>query len=353
MGKFMDEVGKVEVEAELRDALFRTQQQLNKARHSIDALVEATMVGAKDAMLSYGPIPRVAKPILRGKQVKGYSEVALWDCGDWQGSKVTPTYNSDVAKLRIDQFVKDAQQLTAYRRANADIDEGVVLFGGDMIEGLFNFPGQAFEIDASLFGQYVWVSRKVVDVVREALATYKKVTVSAEWGNHGRVGSKRDNVPRSDNVDRMVYHLAKELLNSEIDSGRLVWPESAEDIQRVEIGNYRALNLHGDEVGRGGFASPSTLVQHANRLKSGAFRVAGEFWDFRDIYIHHFHVHAEYPMANGEGAVFQTGSTESDNRYARDTMASSAIPSQRVHFINPVKGQVTAQHKVLLLEDNK
>lgn len=348
MPKFIDEVNKVEVESELREALFRTQQQLNKVRHSVDALVEATMIGAKDAMLAMGPMPKVAKPVLRGKQTKGYSEVALLDMGDWQGSKITPTYNQEVAKQRIDQFVKDAQQLVAFRRANADITEGVILFGGDMMEGLFNFPGQAFEIDASIFGQFVWVSRKVVDVVRESLATFEKVTVCAEWGNHGRIGSKRDNVPRSDNLDRMIYHLAKELLNSEIDAGRLVWPESQEDIQRVEIGNYRALNLHGDEVGRGGFASPSTLVQYANRLKSGAFRVNGEYWDFRDIYLHHFHVHAEYPMANGEGAVFQTGSTESDNRYARDTMASSAIPSQRVHFINPIKGQVTAQHKVLL-----
>lgn len=353
MPKFMDEVRNVEVEQELREALFRTQEQLNKARNSVDALVEATMLGAKDAMLAFGPIPKVAKPILRAKQTNGYSEVALWDTGDWQGSKVTPTYNQEVAKLRIDQFVRDAQQLTAYRRSNATVDEGIILFGGDMIEGLFNFPSQAFEIDASLFGQFVWVSRKIVDVVQAALATYSKVTVSAEWGNHGRIGSKRDNVPRNDNVDRMIYHLAKELLNSEISAGRLVWPESAEDIQRLEVGNYRALNLHGDEVGRGGFASPSTLVQHANRLKSGAFRVNGEFWDFRDIYIHHFHTHAEYPMANGEGAVYQTGSTESDNRYARDTMASSAIPSQRVHFINPVKGIVTAQHKILLLEDTK
>ena len=58
-------------------------------------------------------------------------------------------------------------------------------------------------------------------------------------------------------------------------------------------------------------------------------------------------------MANGEGSIFQTGSTESDNRYARDTMASSAIPSQRVHFVDPNKGRVTAQHKVILLDEDE
>lgn len=350
MSSFVDEVDEVSAEAELRDALRRTQMQLVKAKNVTDALVEATMMGAKDAMLSMGPITKVAAPNLRAKRGVTYEEVALWDTGDWQGSKVTPTYNSEVAKQRIDHFVDQAIELTTFRRATAKVNTCVILFGGDMIEGLFNFPNQAFEIDASLFGQYVWVSRKVVDVVRKALATYKTVIVSAEWGNHGRVGSKRDNVPRSDNFDRMVFHLAKEILHEEVEAGRLIWPESEEDIQRVEVGNYRALNCHGDEVGRNGFASPSTLIRHADRWKSGAFRVNGEFWDFRDVYLHHYHTHAEFPMANGEGAIYQTGSTESDNRYARDSMASSAIPSQRVHFIDPNKGRVTAQHKVMLLD---
>lgn len=350
MSNFVDEVGAVSAEVELREALRRTQMQLVKAKNVTDALVEATIAGAKDAMLAMGPIGRVAAPTLRAKRGVDYEEVALWDTGDWQGSKVTPTYNSEVAKQRIDHFVDEAIKLTTFRRATANVNTCVILFGGDMIEGLFNFPNQAFEIDMSLFGQYVWVSRKVVDVVRKALSVYKTVIVSAEWGNHGRVGSKRDNVPRSDNFDRMVFHLAKEILHEEVEAGRLIWPESEEDIQRVEVGNYRALNCHGDEVGRNGFASPSTLIRHADRWKSGAFRVNGEFWDFRDVYLHHYHTHAEFPMANGEGAIYQTGSTESDNRYARDSMASSAIPSQRVHFIDPAKGRVTAQHKVMLLD---
>jgi hypothetical protein len=33
------------------------------------------------------------------------------------------------------------------------------------------------------------------------------------------------------------------------------WQDCPEDIQRVEVGNYRALVIHGDEIGRGGFAS--------------------------------------------------------------------------------------------------
>jgi hypothetical protein len=214
------------------------------------------------------------------------------------------------------------------------------MFGGDMVEGLFNFPTQAFEVDATLFEQYVNVSRLCVDVVRFALENYEKVTVVAEWGNHGRIGSKRDNVPRSDNFDRMCYELARQLLQGE---KRLIWQECPEDIQRVQIGNYKALLIHGDEVGRNGFASPGAIVQHANKWRSGSYP-----WDFRDVYIGHYHTHAEWAMANGQGSVYQTGSTESDNRYAGVMLAASATPSQRLHFVDPERGRVTAAYKIWL-----
>lgn len=207
-----------------------------------------------------------------------------------------------------------------------------------MIEGLFNFPTQPYEIDATLFGQYVTVSRLLTEVVQFALSEFSSVKVIGEWGNHGRLGSKRDAVPRSDNADRMTYELARSLVNTD---PRVTWEDCPEDIQRVEIGNYRALLIHGDEVGRNGFASPSTIVQHVNRWRSGAYA-----WEFRDVFIGHYHTHAEWAMANGEGAVYQTGSTESENRYAGVMLAASAVPSQRVHFVDPVAGRTTAQFKV-------
>jgi hypothetical protein len=200
-----------------------------------------------------------------------------------------------VMRQRVMQFAERAVRITEIQRADHPVKDCAILFGGDMVEGLFNFPTQAFEIDATLFEQYVTVSRLCVDVVRYALAHYEKVTVIPEWGNHGR------------------------------------------------IGNYRAILIHGDEIGRNGYASPGAIVQHMNRWRSGSLP-----FEFRDVYVGHYHTHAEWPMANGQGAVYQTGSTESDNRYAGIMLAASATPSQRLHFIDPVKGRVTAGYKVWL-----
>ena len=288
--------------------------------------------------MAHGAISNTVAPIADKR--KGKAEVALWHLTDWQGAKKTVSYNSSVMRKRVMEFCNKATRITDIQRADHPVKDVTIMFGGDMVEGLFNFPSQAFEIDATIFEQYVEVSRLLVEVVRYALSHYEKVTVISEWGNHGRIGSKRDNVPRSDNFDRMCYELARQLLGNE---KRLTWNDSPEDIQRVQVGNYKALLIHGDEVGRNGFASPQAIVQHVNRWRSGAYN-----WDFRDVYIGHYHTHAEWPMANGQGSVYQTGSTESDNRYAGVMLAASATPSQRLHFIDPYKGRVTAAYKIWL-----
>jgi hypothetical protein len=327
----------VQVE-ELRRALRSTQAQLAKAKARRDELAAVTVEACREAILSHGPLSRVPPPP-RDVRRKA-AEHALLHMTDWQGAKRTTTYDSQVMRQRVMAFVGKVERITAIQRADHPVNDCTVLLGGDMIEGLFNFPTQPYEIDATLFGQFVSVSSLLVDVMRRLLVTFRKVDVIAEWGNHGRIGSKRSAVPRADNADRMTYELARQVLASE---QRVSWADCPEDVQRVQIGKYRAILLHGDEIGRNGFAAPSTIVNHIAKWQSGSFG-----WEFRDAYLGHYHTHNSWALPNGRGSVYQTGSTESDNRYAGVMLASSAIPSQRLHFVDPVDGRVTAEYKVWL-----
>lgn len=330
---------------ELRNALREANERLRKAKVTSETVARAAFEGAKSAVLAQERQP--VKPFVSGKSPKGNdkAEVALWHLTDWQGAKVTTSYDSEVMVERAHRFVDKALSITDIQRHDHPVKEAVILLGGDMIEGLFNFPTQPYEIDATLFDQFVNVADLLDQVMRRAAAHYDTVKVVAEWGNHGRLGSKRDAVPRSDNADRMTYHLASVMGQ---DLKNVEWSIVADDIQRVEIGAYRALLIHGDEVGRNGFASPATIGQHVTKWKAGSYRVDNEPWMFNDCYVGHYHNHQEVSLPDGRGAVYFTGSTESDNRYARDSMAASAVPTQRLHFINPREGSVTAQYKVRL-----
>lgn len=332
-----DELEENQQDADTKAALNRALRQLARARAKTEDLVEAVYRAARDAMTAQ-PAEPVRKPPSDTRTKS--PEVALWHLTDWQGAKVTTSYNRDVMTQRVHSFVDKAQRITEIQRADHPVRSVAILFGGDMVEGLFQFPTQPYEVDATLFEQWVSVSRLLVEVTQRALAFHEQVYVFPEWGNHGRIGSKRDAVPRSDNVDRMCYETARQLLANE---DRLVWNDCPEDIQRVEIGKYRALSMHGDETGRAGYVSKQTFLAYLNRLKAGAYP-----WPFLDVYTGHRHTHDEMAMSDGVGAWYQTGSTESDNRYARDGLGASAKPSQRLHFIEPEKGHVSAQYKVRL-----
>lgn len=323
---------------ELRRQLSDAQAKLRKSRSEQTALVEAVHAGARDALTALGPVPPVEPP--KPDERKGKAEVALWHLTDWQGAKVTTSYDSEVMRERVLRYCDKAERLTEIQRADHPVTDCVILFGGDMLEGLFNFPSQPFEVDASLFGQFTSVAKLEAEVVRRALAIYETVTVVQEWGNHGRVGNKRAVLPRSDNIDRMCGELARTIV---ADEPRIAeWRIDEEDIHHVEIGNYSALLIHGDEIGRNGYASPNTVINHVKGWRAGAYDKP-----FIDVYAGHVHRHDEYTLPWG-GRFFITGSPESDNRYARDTMAASSIPTQRLHFIEPKAGRVSAQYRVEL-----
>lgn len=68
---------------------------------------------------------------------------------------------------------------------------------------------------------------------------------------------------------------------------------------------------------------------------------------FQDVYLGHFHTPMALTMPNG-GRIFVTGSPESDNQYAAEFVAAKGKPSQRLHYVDPVKGRVTGEYVVWL-----
>jgi DNA repair exonuclease SbcCD nuclease subunit len=73
----------------------------------------------------------------------------------------------------------------------------------------------------------------------------------------------------------------------------------------------------------------------------------GVIEDFKDVYMGHWHTPTTLTMSNG-GRVFISGSPESHNEYAREVVGAIGVPSQRLHFIDPSKGRVTAEYTVWL-----
>lgn len=316
----------------------RLYKQASDARQKGEAMIEAVYAAAKDAAEFVGHTKAV--PPVRDKRKDKQEEVALWHLTDWQGGKKTISYGLDVMDDRIQQYVEKAVVITDVMRSDHPVKHCIVLFTGDMVEGVSIFPGQVWELDGTLFEQMFRVSDRMEWVVRQALSIYETVDVICEWGNHGRLGKKGDGIKASDNVDRMCYEIVRTRLANEdrITNFQL----SGDWYQHFTVGNYSAMAIHGDEIkGFGGNIPAYGILRKVNSWGSGVVPY------FTDCYIGHYHQNMQLTLANG-GNVFMSGSTESDSAYAKEFVAATGMPSQRINFIDPEKGRVTYEAKIWL-----
>lgn len=330
---------------ELRRQISDLQARLRRAQAKSADLVEAVRQGSKDAAVVLGNPPPVPAPKPSKRKRKRKAEVALLHLSDWQVGKVTESFNTEVAARRVDALAEKVVQLTEIERSDHPVAEIHVLWGGDMAEGVTVFPGQAYEVDGSLFRQMFACVGAGERLLRLLLANYERVVCWQEPGNHGRLGRKGD-MPKEDNADLLIYDRIRDRL-SEYEPERLSWQDSQGWHSIVEVGKYRALLVHGDEVKSFGGQTPAFgITKKVNAWATGVVA------PFDDCYMGHWHQPLVLPIAHGRGRTFVNPSLESDNVYAQEFVGANGAPGQRLNFIDPARGRVTAE-RVIWLDDIK
>jgi hypothetical protein len=338
----MDDLSEFEgvQEAEvLRKANNALQSRLRLAKAKTEDLVRAVHDGARDASVILGKPGPIARP--KADRRAGAEECAVLLCSDWHFGKRTESFGIKVAVERIRLLGEKMEQIAAIERADHPVRELHILLGGDMAENLGIFPGQAYEVDALLFEQVFAATGALEGLIRRMLAVFPSVHLWSQTGNHGRLGRKGD-MPRGDNIDRMVYRIVEDRMAGE---QRAVWHPIDGWYTIVEIGAYRALLVHGDQIKSFGGNVPAFGIAR----KSSAW-ASGVLPPFRDIWMGHFHQPLVIPLANGQGRVFVGPSIESDSAYAQEFMAATGAPGQLLKFVNPAKGRVTTE-RILWLDD--
>lgn len=319
----------------------RLSRQLHQSKASKAELVSAVYQAASDAASALS-LDRVIKPPKDNRKKGAETAVAL--IGDWQLGKVTPTYSSEVCEQRVERYAEKVIELTKIQRADHPVRELRVWVLGDIIEGVTIFPGQAFLVDASLYRQITVDGPRILgNFLRRMLTEFDRVHVTAVIGNHGRLGRKGEYDPET-NGDRMLYRITQQLLQAE---SRLTWdiPDGMGERHWYavdRIGNYSSLLFHGDQI-RGGFGGFPFygLAKKVWGWKSGA---VPEHFD--DVAFGHWHQNVTITL--NKTIARCNGSTESDNTYAQENLAAMGRPSQRLMYVHPEHGRVSAEYLVWL-----
>jgi hypothetical protein len=295
------------------------------------------------AGIQLAPVPRDVHPTAK---VVG-SEVAVALLSDLQTGKLTPDYNSEICRERVMRYAEKIVQITNIQRMHHPVRECVVPMLGDMVEGVDIFPGQQWLIDSTLYAQVFNTTPTILaDFCQYLLAHFDTVRVVAVDGNHGRIGRKGQYGPE-DNADKMVYRILQLLMRNEPRfSLEMTDPVGERNWYRIlEIGSYKALLIHGDQI-RGAMGFPwYGLGKKVNSWGAGGL---GPDSDFQDVFMGHYHQLGAVPL--NQRLVWANGSTESTNTFAAEVLAAQSDPSQWLLFVNPDKGAVTGSYAVRLKE---
>jgi hypothetical protein len=308
--------------------LRKANKQLRDKLTSAGAQAELIMHAVRDALAEY-ETPIIPPPPKR--KPKRETEAAVLHLSDTQFGKITKTYDSEIASARVAEYGERALRCIEAHRHYANVDEIHLYLGGDMVEGEQIFPGQAHLIDQPVIDQAVATCpNALASLVLRLAAEVDRVRVVCVAGNHGRPASPHAGSHPKTNWDRVCYEATKMMVGKQ---PRVSWviPDDFYAVNAV-MGHHH-LMVHGHQI-RGGFAG--FPFYGVGKKMGGWIDSIEEEWSH--LYFGHFHTYVSGSI-NGR-FYFCNGTTESDNDYAREELAASGSPVQRLQFWNREHGLV-------------
>lgn len=328
----------------LKVAYAKLLSEYEKVKSKQDELADAVYRAVKDTIVRQDPVEMDPAFVpVKGKKSLGDEEVAVAVLADWQLAKVTPDYNSSVCEERIERYAEKVIHLTNIQRADHPVNEIRIWALGDIVEGELIFPGQSFLVDGGLYRQVTVDGPRILSkFINKMLENFEKVTFVGVIGNHGAIGgrSRRDHDPET-NADRMLYRIIQLMYENEkrisfhIPDGRGDRNWYAID----KVGNYKSLLIHGDQ-----FSGLSTMYSFQKKVYG--WKVGAIQEEFDDVYCGHFHTPTKMTFNTVQFRI--SGSPESTNTYAMESLAAIGQPSQPLMFVHPEKGIVTAEYNCWL-----
>jgi hypothetical protein len=330
-------------EYELRAAYNKLVKEFTKIKTKKDDLAAALYDAVRDEMKDF-KLPK-APPKKKDRRAKG-EEVAVAVLSDWQLAKVTPDYNSEVCESRIQKFTQKVIDLTDIQRKDHPVKKLHVWVLGDIVEGELIFPGQSFLVDGGMYRQVTVDGPRIMGgFLRSMLDNFESVEVTCVIGNHGAIGGRqrRDHDPET-NADRMLYRVVELMFE---DNPRITFniPDGRGERNWYaipRIGNYSSLLCHGDQ-----FRSFGSMYPFQKKIYG--WKVGAITEPFDDVYAGHYHTPTKFTFNTVQVRV--SGSPESTNTYAIESLAAVGRPSQPLMFVHPEKGIVTAEYCVWLDDD--
>ena len=172
----------------------------------------------------------------------------LVNTSDWHIGLKTDDYNLEIAKDRINRY---AEEIAHYARM-FNVSEIYVESIGDMVEGAYLRPTQAYEIEFDYSTQVVKATEVLVNFLN-TLSNHVNVTyLGGIMGNHSRMYDKGKNI-ETDSSENIIDAMVKSFVEI-LGNKRIVVKDKKQDNSALsfQINGKNIKAVHGDLIGKGG-----------------------------------------------------------------------------------------------------
>jgi hypothetical protein len=245
--------------------------------------------------------------------------------GDHHAGEITPTYNPDVYKKRLNEIYQSLLTITELHRHMYPINDLVIVLGGDMVHGENPHQGATVEtIACSAYDQIFDIALpELLSFILSLKQEFKTITIHAVKGNHGRYSPV---APRTSNWDMMLYASLRGLLQKH----NIQMFISREFATIAEIQGFRFFILHGDAV-RAHQGIPFFALDR--KIKSWFVTYDG----FNYVLCFHWHKD-DFFRVTSKTKMIINGSMVSDDPFALEVIGTSSIPSQTTFGVHERRG---------------
>jgi hypothetical protein len=221
------------------------------------------------------------------EKADGIKSTFVLDWADWQYAKTEMGGTQGLIERLNDSFNLAIQRVQELRMIGRNLEELVIIGGGDMVEGCVIYPNQSYEIDGNRREQIRGVATMILEGITRLAPYFDTVRVLVVPGNHGehRIAGNRTTI--GDNDDLLVFEIAEMACNAHPELQHVKFEIAEKEISMTtKILGWTYGATHGDVYGKTGGTGIRNKVFNwfktmaANRHAIGSSDV---------LVTHHFH----------------------------------------------------------------
>jgi hypothetical protein len=217
----------------------------------------------------------------------GVESTFVLDWADWQYAKMEMGGTQGLIERLNDSFNLAVQRIQELRMIGRNLEELVIIGGGDMVEGCVIYPNQSYEIDGNRREQVRGVATMILEGITKLAPHFESVRVVVAPGNHGehRIAGNRTTI--GDNDDLLVFEIAEMACNVHPDLQHVKFEIAEKEISvTTKIFDWTYGVTHGDIYGKTGGTGIRNKVFNWFKTMAANRHPIGQ----SDVLVtHHFH----------------------------------------------------------------